>query len=117
MTQPQTQPVRITHQFLQVVRLSNETLVDRFLLPVMLAIGILYSAIQILGGDAVMGLVSGLSVALMLTLAAAKPVQRFILRRPFDRSHAFYIGLFWVYSLLWVWAYREVASLPSQGKA
>src|SRR5262245_37335558 len=98
MTQ-QTSPVRISQQFLQAVGISSGgSRIDRFLVPVMLAIGGLYSAIQILGGDAILGAVSVLSVALLLALSGAKPVQRLILRRPFDRSHAFYVGMFWVCS-------------------
>jgi hypothetical protein len=107
---------RITHQFLQVVRLDNDSRFVRIVVPLMLAIGILYSGVQLLAGDWIASSVSAFSVALLLLLVAFKPAETLILRREFDRSHAFYIGLFWVLSLISIWLLRQLAMLPTQGK-
>ncbi len=106
----------ITHQFLQVVRISDDTLFDRYFVPTLLAIGVLYSGLQFLNGDFLLSVVSGISVVMLTALAAFDPVQDFFLRRLFDRSHATYIALFWCYSLLWVRVYRQLAATTPDGK-
>jgi hypothetical protein len=106
----------ITHQFLQVVRISDETRFDRYFVPTLLAIGVIYSGLQFLNGDFLLSFVSGISVAMLTALAALDPVQDLFLRRLFDRSHATYIALFWCYSLLWVRVYRQLATTTPDGK-
>jgi len=108
----------ITHTFLKAVQISGaeDSRINRFFVPVLLALGIVYTGLQILMGDPVLAIVSGVSVGLLIVLTAIKPLQLRVLGRPLDRSHAYYIALFWVYSLLWVQAYRQLAQLPQSGK-
>lgn len=116
MTSKNTQSP-ITHRFLNVVKLADgDTRLDRFLIPVLMALGILHGGLQFLNGDISMMLVSGFSVLLLLLLAIVEPVQILILGREFDRYHAFYIVLLWGYGVLWIWVYRLLASTPNTGK-
>lgn len=117
MTSEQPQVKRpITHQFLQVVRIADDNRFDRYYVPTLLAIGILYSGLQFLNGDILLGIVSGISVAALTVLAAFDPIQHMVLQRSFDRSHATYVALFWCYSLLWVRVYRQLAGTTPEGK-
>lgn len=107
---------RITTQLLQRVQLSDKNRVDRFLVPILLGIGIAYSALQFLSGDIVLTVVSAASVAILLALSAFKPLQNTLLKRDFTTVHAFYIGVFWFYSIFWVVLLRQLEMLPSLGK-
>lgn len=106
----------ITHQFLEVVKISSDNRFDRFFVPVLLGIGIAYTGLQLMTGDFGMAGVSAFSLLLLLLLATFKPLQLVVLRKRFDRRHATYIALFWVYSLLWVSIYRSLDTLPVFGK-
>jgi len=108
----------ITHQLLQAVQISgaDDSRFNRFFVPILIAIGVVYSGLQVLAGDAVLAAVSGASVVLLLLFTLFKPLQVHLLRRTLDRSHAYYIALFWVYSLLWVQSLRQVSHLPKAGK-
>ena len=102
----------LTFRFLNTVQISKDNRLDRFLIPVLLAIGILYSGVQILAGDWVLAIVSGVSVVMLLALATVTPLQTIFLHRDFNRSHAFYIAMFWLYSLLWVGLLRNLYTRP-----
>lgn len=107
---------RITHQFLRVVKISQETPFNRIFVPVLLAIGIVYSGIQLLQGDTLGALLPGFSVVLLLVLATNTALQRRLMGEAFGYRHALYIALFWGYTLLWITLLRMLDTAPSTGK-
>jgi hypothetical protein len=106
----------ITHQFIEVVQISQETWIDRLIIPIFLAIGILYAAMQVLGGNWAGVILPGFSVVLLLTLATNTYLQRMLLGQVFNRKHAVYIALFWLYTLLWLTIFHLLEVTPAIGK-
>jgi hypothetical protein len=107
-------PSSITHRFQNW--LTRQTLLDRFLVPVLLLLMTLYTGLQVLAGNWLAVIVSAVAIILMTLLASSTRLQTLLLRRPFETSHAFYIFLAWVYSLLWLWTYNLLLITPSSGK-
>jgi len=107
-------PVR--HRYYDLLATSGGTWFDRLLVPILLLIAVIYTGSRILVGDWVLVLASLPGIVLMVVLAGVGTFQRAVLRQPFTRSHAFYVGVFWVYSLLWVTIYRVLSVTPATGK-
>lgn len=107
---------RITHQFLQVITISDDKLLNRLLLPLFLTGGILYSAVQALQANWAEVLLPGVSVAFLLLLGTNRALQKRLLGQPFNRRHAIYIALLWAYTLLWLSIVRLLDATPSTGK-
>jgi hypothetical protein len=105
---------RITHQFMQVV--GSDPLI-RLIVPALLLIGVFYAAAQVLQGDWIEFLLAVGGVLMLITLAAVAPVQRLILGQPFNRRHALYIGLTWIYGAIWLALLRLLLVSPLFGKA
>ena len=105
-----------TFRFLQRVQLSDESRIDRYLIPVLMATGIGYSGLLFLSGDIVLFAVSALIVALLISLSGIKPLQQILLNREMNTGHAFYIAVFWAYSQAWVVLLRQLQTLPQLGK-
>jgi len=105
-----------THMFLARVKLSDETRLERYLIPVLLAIGIGYSGLLFLSGDIVRFVVSVAVVALLLALTVLEPLQKRILKQEMTTQHAFYLAVFWMYSQGWIVLLRQVQTLPQFGK-
>lgn len=106
----------VTFRFLQRVQLSNQSRIDRYLVPILMALGIAYSGLQLLSGDLVLFAVSTFSVALLILLAVVERAQMLILRRELTSVHAFYLAVFWAYSQAWVVVLRQLQILPQLGK-
>jgi len=106
----------ITFKFLQRVQLSNESRIERYLIPVLMAIGIGYSGILFLSGDMAMFAVSAVTVGLLVGLSVFKPLQNILLNREMTTGHAFYLGVFWLYSQGWIILLRQLQTLPQFGK-
>lgn len=106
----------ITHQFMQAVKLSGTSRFDRFFVPALLMIGVLHAALQVLAADWLLAGISLAGALLLLAFAALQPLQKRILRRPFERSHAFYLAVFAVCATLAVWALRLALEYPPLGK-
>ncbi|MBC7810109.1 MAG: hypothetical protein H7175_03130 [Burkholderiales bacterium] len=106
---------RISHQFLEVVKISEHPL-DKVLVPILLALGIVFSAFQALAGDWLSVALTVFSLVLLLALAALSPLHTAILGHPFNRRHAMYVALFWAYSVVWLGLLRLLVVTPSQGK-
>lgn len=105
----------ITQQFLEVVKIS-ESPFDRAIVPVLLAVGILYAGAQGLEGDWVEMMVFSFGVVLLLALATVQPLQKRLLGGDFTRLHAVYIALYWVYSVIWLSLLRAIIGAPWTGK-
>lgn len=108
-------PRKVTHQFLEVVKISESPL-DRAIVPVMLALGILYEGFQLLQGDWLELGFFALGLVLLLVLSTVKPLQERILGQSFNRRHALYLGLYWIYSIIWLGLFRLLAASPPLGK-
>ena len=106
----------VTFRFLQRVSLSDESRFDRYLIPVLMAIGVGYSGLLFLSGDFVLFLVSALIVAFLIVLSAFKPLQQLLLKREMTTGHAFYLAVFWIYSQAWIVLLRQLQTLPQLGK-
>jgi hypothetical protein len=106
----------ITFKFLQRVQLSNESRIERYLIPVLMAMGIGYSGILFLSGDMSVFLVSALIVGLLVALSVFKPLQKILLNREMSTGHAFYLAVFWLYSQGWIVLLRQLQTLPQFGK-
>lgn len=111
---PQTQTA--TFKFLQRVQLSDESRIDRYLIPVLMAIGIGYSGLLFLSGDIALFVVSALTVALLISLSIFKPLQGMLLNREMTAGHAVYLAVFWIYSQGWIILLRQLQTLPQFGK-
>lgn len=105
---------RITHQFMQAV--GSDPLI-RVIVPAMLLIGVFWTGWQVFVGDWLEAVLSALGVALLLTLAASERVQQRVLHQRFNRRHALYIALAWVYGVVWLIIARALISAPLFGKA
>jgi hypothetical protein len=105
-----------TFKFLQRVQLSDESRIDRYLIPVLMAIGIGYSGFLFLSGDVALFMVSALTVALLIALSGFKPLQNVLLRREMTAGHAVYLAIFWAYSQAWIILLKQLQTLPQFGK-
>ena len=108
-----TERKRITHQFMQAV--GSDPLV-RVLVPALLLVGVFWAGWQVLRGDWLQFALSAISVALLVVLAVSEPVQRRILRQPFNRQHAVSLGMAWVFGALWLMTLRLLIGSPFWGK-
>src|SRR5262245_55815503 len=100
-----TEPKRITQQFLDVVRISDDvraTLLDRVMVPIMLVVGVLYMGVQGLQGHWLDVLLFAPGILLLVALASSRRLQETILGQAFSRRHALYIAMFWLHSTLWL---------------
>lgn len=116
MTERENSTTRITQRLIDVVQLTGGSRWDRILLLALIGIGILFGGAQVLVGDVTLALVSWFWVVMLVLLASLKRLQQIVLGRLLERAHMVYIGVLWAYTLLWVWAYRLLQSLPSTGK-
>jgi hypothetical protein len=106
----------ITHQFLQVVQISEDSRLDRILVPVLMGLGIIYAALQTLHGNWLPAIITAVCVVALVALAGYKPLQVRVLGRAFNRRHASYVALLWVYGLLWLTMVGLLSITPSTGK-
>ncbi len=104
----------MTHRFRNW--LTRQSLLERFLVPVLLLLMTLYAGLQVLAANWLAVIISVIAIALLTLLASSQRLQNLLLRRPFETSHAFYIFLAWLYSLLWLWTYNLLLITPSSGK-
>ncbi|MEO1163688.1 MAG: hypothetical protein AAFV98_07900 [Chloroflexota bacterium] len=98
------------------LKLESDTWFARLFVPFLVLIQLIYTSAQLVTGDFFLAVMSLVSVFLMILFAGFRPLQELILRRPFTRSHAFYIMVFWVTGQLFVFFYRIVGQVPSLGK-
>ncbi len=112
--QPQEQ--NFTHMFLARVKLSDESRLERYLIPVLLGIGIGSSGLLFLAGDVVRFTMSLIVVGLLLAFTVSKTLQERILQHDMTTGHAFYLAVFWIYSQGWIELLRQVQTLPQVGK-
>lgn len=110
-----TDQKRITHRFLQVVRV-RESRFDRLLVPLLMLICVLYAGWQALQRDWAEMIFFSLGVVLLLALAASKPLQTRLLRQPLNSRHATYIFLYCIYSALWLNVIRLLFTVEPVGK-
>ncbi len=110
------EPRRITHQFLEAVRISDSRF-DRVLIPALMLIGVFYAGEQVLQRDWLRFGFFLPWLALMLALVIVKPLQRRVLRQRVSRRHALYFALLWVYSAVWIHLLRLLVSAQPTGKA
>lgn len=106
---------RITHQFMQSVQIS-ESRFDRVLVPALMMIGIIYTAWQALAGDWLETIVMGIGVALLVALAASRWLQMRVLGMAFNRRHALYVVMLWVYLILFINFLRLLPLTSPTGK-
>lgn len=105
----------ITHEFMQAVRISD-TRFDRLLVPILMAAGIAYAGWQVIRGDWLEAAFFGVGVALLLVLAAVKPVQQRVLQTHFTHRHALYTVFFWIYGAVWLNLARLLPLAQPTGK-
>jgi hypothetical protein len=110
-----TERKHITHEFMQAVQISD-TRFDRLLVPILLFAGIAYAGLQVIRGDWVEAAFFGAGVALLLVLAAVKPVQERVLQTRFNHKHALYTVFFWVYGAIWLNLVRLLPFAQPAGK-
>lgn len=106
----------ITFKFLQRVQLSDESRLERYLIPVLMGIGVGASGLLFLSGDWIRFILSALVLALLISLSTLKPLQTQLLRQDLTTGHAFYIAVFWIYSQAWITVFRQIQTLPQLGK-
>ena len=107
---------RITHRFMEAVKVTESRL-DRLIVPVLLFIGVVYAAYQIIQADWAELLIFSAGVALLFALALSKPLQRRLLRQSLNSRHITYIFLYWIYSALWLNLVRVLPTIEPIGKA
>jgi len=87
---------RSTQQFLRAAQTSDaDTRFDRLLVPILVAIGIGYTAFQLLQRDFVEAVLFGASVLLVIVIAGSRTVQMAVLGKSFNRRHAIHVILIW----------------------
>ncbi len=89
----------------------------RVIVPALLLIGVGWAGWQVFVGDWLEAGLSALGVALLLALAASQWVQQHILGQTFNRRHALYVALSWVYGVIWLIIVRALTDAPLFGKA
>ncbi|MEP7293916.1 MAG: hypothetical protein ABI835_19160, partial [Chloroflexota bacterium] len=109
-----TQRKRITHQFMQAV---NADPLMRLIIPGLLLAGVFWTATQAYVGDWLETGLSIFGVLLLLILATFTPVQKRVLGQAFNRRHALYVALVWVYGVVWLALLRLLSRSPFTGKA
>jgi hypothetical protein len=95
----------------------TESRLDRLIVPVLLFIGVVYAAYQIIQADWAELLIFSAGVALLFALALSKPLQRRLLRQSLNSRHITYIFLYWIYSALWLNLVRVLPTIEPIGKA
>ncbi len=109
-----TQRKRITHQFMQAV--GADPLI-RLIVPALLLAGVFWAGWQVFVGDWLEAALSVGGVALLVALAGFQGVQKRVLGQPFNRRHALYVALAWVFGVLWLITARLLVKAPFSGKA
>ena len=109
-----SQRKRITHQFMQAV--GSDPLIS-VLVPALLLIGVFWTAAQAYVGDWLEAGLSAFGVLMLLALAAFEPVQRRVMGQVFNRRHALYVALTWLYGVIWLAQLRLLIRSPFTGKA
>jgi len=116
-------PRRITREFMAALTIQPGTtahgsgLADRLILPVLLGIGVAGAALQILQQDWLEFVLALVSVAAVFGLALTPQAQKRILGRQFNRRHALYVLMVWLYGSLWLNLLRLAITLPVEGKS
>jgi hypothetical protein len=109
-----TQRKRITHQFMQAV---NADSLMRFIIPGLLLIGVLWGSWQAFMGDWLEFGFAVAGVVMLLALTAFQPFQKHILGQSFNRRHALYVALSWLYASTGLGLFRLLQTSPFTGKA
>lgn len=115
MTQP-TPPPSIKHLFMNWLSNSNQTWFERLLVPVLIFLMVLFTGLRLFASDWLQVGVSLFGIALLASFASFPPLQRLFLGQAFNRSHAFYLSIFWLYSLIAVTVTRILLVTPAFGK-
>lgn len=101
---------------MQAVTTGSDPLV-RIIVPALLLLGVGWTGWQVFVGDWLEAALSALGVLLLLALAASQRVQQRILHQPFNRRHALYVALIWVYGIVGLILIRALLKAPLFGKA
>jgi len=106
-----------TQQILRAVKTADaDTPFDRLLMPVLLIIGVAYTALQVTQRDHVEALFFGASL-LLLVLLLIPPIGKRVMGIPFNRRHATHVILFWVYGVIWINLIRLIPNTEPTGKS
>jgi len=121
MSDQNRDPKRITREFMQALTIHPETaktssLADRLIIPILLGFGIAAAAVQVLWQDWLEFALIAASIVYLLVLATSPRWQQRILGQAFNRRHALYFGLFWIYSISWLSLLRFMLTLETAGK-
>lgn len=108
-------PKRATQDMLQALALDT-SLFDRLLVPALLLIGVLATALYVLSGDWPNAFGTALCTGLLFGLAAFPKAAARVLDAPFGRRHAFVVVLIWLYSTAAITIARGLAAAPATGK-
>ncbi|MFN8380092.1 MAG: hypothetical protein U0452_15625 [Anaerolineae bacterium] len=108
-------PKRATQEMLQVLALDTSPL-DRLLVPALLLLGVLGTALRLLAGDWPNALNTLLCTALLFSLAAFPKASARLLDAPFGRRHAFVVVLLWLYGTAGIAVLRGLSTAPTAGK-
>ena len=108
--------IRTTYRFLQSVQLASQSRADRLIIPVVLALGVIFLGLQILAADWALVIVTGVCLVGLFAVAVSLRLQRAILGRAIQRIHAIYMVLVWFCFVLAVILYRVIEPLPAFGK-
>ncbi|HVU14821.1 MAG TPA: hypothetical protein VHD90_26280, partial [Phototrophicaceae bacterium] len=108
-----TQRKRITHQFMQTV--GSDPLI-RLIVPPLLLIGVFWTAVQVYAHDWLAAAFALIGVVLMVACASFESVQHVLLGQTFNRRHALYIALTWIYAFVWLAQLRLLIHAPFSGK-
>ena len=105
---------RVTHQFMQAVRQNP---LDRVVVLALLLLGMLYAGMRAIAGDWLAVLIAALGMLLLVGAAGVQPIQRHVLRQPFNLRHAVYIAGAWVYAAVCLNLIRILGGQAFTGKA
>jgi hypothetical protein len=91
-------PRKITHEFQQALQIeAGQSALDKLLVPFMLLIGVAYTGLQALASDWVAVVFYSATLVGLLALVALPRWQNRVLGQSFNRRHALYIALIWLY--------------------
>lgn len=108
---------RITQQFLQAVTLSDgRTRFDRLLVPLLLGAGVAYAGWQGLIGSWLKAGAFVVFVLLLAVIASSDTLQQRLMGRLFNRRHALYVVLIWIYAWAWLTLIERISGAPTVGK-
>jgi hypothetical protein len=89
---------------------------SRILIFALLIIAAAYAGWRALLGDWLNVAASAVGTGVLVLLAGSPAAQMRILREPFNRRHAAYVVMLWVYLIAWVNVARALGSAPPLGK-